>query len=447
MHTWALFSCSGLLTLTAYNLVQSPDAPNTGPEPEPTPSSESASKEKFSLVNQSLPESEPTIAGPLLPDGPQLSKLSEGLSSSSTSGYDPARYPDEKLDLDTLLGTNGIPLPTSVLAARALASTPSFTTYQAEAVQPLPTPLPTPSIETLQTGSPLGLFAHLARERAIADAAAAQRARYPLVDAVAVTESPGNIAQPEIAATPAFTQSATPTTTVQTPTTSQLAAAATVAETPAAAPDALLANTTVPESPTTEAQEIPTVPVAATEPLPAAPVPLPQTAEAVDLAVVPASAEQGTEIAELPTVPVPSIPSLNAERGLEQAAVSQGSQATELAVVLPAGSRGELFAPLPDAAVEPNQMAMEILGDTPPTVDAESPVSTTLMQTLVMRRQIFTRLCKEARMDANVDSMPAFCANVTNELAQRIPEATTAGTPIPGEVLSPTLSNPSTGVL
>ncbi len=446
MHTWALFSCSGLLTLTAYNLVQSPDAPNTGPEPEPDSSSESADEEKFLLaaLSAKFPESEPSVAGPQLPHGPQLSKLREGLSAYRASGYDPARYPDEKLDLDALLGTNGVPLPTSVLASRALSSTPGFTTYQTEAVQPVLTPLPTPSIATLQTSSPLGLFAHLARERAIADAAAT-RARYPLADAVAATET-SITTQPEApSAAPAFTPSAAPTPIAQTPVASQLATAPTVSEAAAATPVAATPEATVP---TPQAEAIPTVPVAATQPLPAVPVAAPPTAEAVDLAAVPAAAaEDTTEIAELPTVPVPSAQSLNAERGVEPTAGAQDAPGTELAVVLPAGSRGELFAPLPDAAVEPNQMAMEVLGDVPPTAEADAPISTALMQTVIMRRQIFTRLCEEARTDANAESMPEFCANVTNELAQRIPEAATAGTPIPGEVLSPTRSNPSTGVL
>lgn len=449
MHTWALFSCSGLLTLTAYNLVQSPDAPNTGPEPEPEPSTASSDEEKFLLaaLSAKFPESEPTVAGPQLPHGPQLSKLSEGLSAYRASGYDPARYPDENLDLDTLLGTNGIPLPTSVLASRALSSTSGFSTYQTQAVQPLLTPVPTPSISTLQTGSPLGLFAHLARERAIADAAAT-RARYPLADAVTATATPARVAQPEVpAAVPAFTQSAAPTPVAQSPEASQPAAASTVseAETTGAVAAAPVATTSA--GPTSQAQTIPTVPVAATQPLPAVPVPTPQSAEAVDLAAVPATAEHNTEIAKLPTVPVPSTQSLNAERGVEPTVVAQAPQSTELAVVLPAGSRGELFAPLPNAAVEPNQMVMEVSGDVPPTVESDAPVSTALMQTMIMRRQIFTRLCEEARADANVDNMPAFCAEVINELAQRTPEAATAGTPIPGEVVSPTLSKPSTGVL
>lgn len=53
----------------------------------------------------------------------------------------------------------------------------------------------------------------------------------------------------------------------------------------------------------------------------------------------------------------------------------------------------------------------------------------------------------EALTEDKVESNAAVCAGETNELAQSTPDAATAGTPIPGRVVSPTLNKPFTGVL
>jgi hypothetical protein len=52
-----------------------------------------------------------------------------------------------------------------------------------------------------------------------------------------------------------------------------------------------------------------------------------------------------------------------------------------------------------------------------------------------------------ALTEDKVESNAAVCADGTNELAHSTPDATTAGTPIPGRVVSPTLNKPFTGVL
>lgn len=469
MHTWALFSCSGLLTLTAYNLVASPDTPNMGPEPEPDPNSKSAADEKFTLTDLSseLPETAAPVMGPELPDTPQLSNFDRTVSTARASNYQTSQGTNEKLDLQALLGTRGAPLPASVITSSTPAAAQDFITYRTTDVQPISTLRSASSSASFQDGSSLGVFAHLARERAIA-AAAAQRARYPLADAV-VTTRPSSVTQPEVvSANPAFTQSEViPTANRQNLVARQLEVEARQRAALATAPDpATVSDATqqpdvapapqsvkasqiaaVPVTSRPETATIPTVPIASTQELPPAPAAAVQSTEATELATVPTTTTQNPEIAELPTVPVPSTQTLLAEQGVEPTVAEQQTQGTELAVVLPPGSRGELFAPLPEASVTPNQMATEVLGDVPPTAATDSPISSALMQTLVMRRQIFTRICEEARLDASAESMPEFCAEVINELAQSIPEAATAGTPIPGEVLSPTRSNPRIGVL
>ena len=415
MHTWALFSCSGLLTLTAYNFVQSPDTPNAGPEPEPDPSSKSADDEKFTLTDwdDELPGLESTIANPELPDSPQLSKLPRGLSAYE-SNYTPSRYPDGDLDLEALLG----------LDDAALASRSDFTTYRTEAVQPLPAARPLPSAATLQEESSLGLFARIARERAIATANA-QRAQYPLTEyesnvAVASTR-PVNVAQPENPATsPTFAQA------TQTAEASNNAEATDIAATPTP-----IAQSAIPPN-------LPTAPVASTQELP--PVPASQNAAASELAAANAN-PQNAVTAELPTVPVPATQSAETAAKTEPAAIAQAPSEAELAVVLPSGSRGQLFAPLPEASVEPNQMTAEVLGEVPPAVDSESPVSTALMQTVVMRHRIFNRLCEEARAEANGENLPAFCAQVNNKLARSIRKTTAASIPTRSEMVSSTSGN------
>ena len=207
-----------------------------------------------------------------------------------------------------------------------------------------------------------------------------------------------------------------------------------------------VAATPTPAEQSVAAADLPTVPLASTQELPPVPAPATQSTEASELAAAANPNTQSAETAELPTVPVPDTQSVEAAEGTEPAVIAQAAPGTELAVVLPHGSRGELFAPLPEASVETSQMAVEVLGEVPPTMDSDSPVSTALMQTVVMRHRIFTRLCEEARAEANAENIPAFCDEVNNKLAQSIREVTAASTPIRSTMLSSLHSNPSKGI-
>ncbi len=104
MHTWALFSCSGLVTLTAYNLTQLPNQQPAEPEPEPEPSSQAATDTKFTLgdLSQQFPEQSPT---PTIATQPQLSPNFGALTVYDPTAYDPAPYQADPVDLTALLPT------------------------------------------------------------------------------------------------------------------------------------------------------------------------------------------------------------------------------------------------------------------------------------------------------------------------------------------------------
>lgn len=358
MHTWALFSCSSLVTLTAYNLAQLPKAQVSGPEPEPDPSSKFVNDAKFSLeaLSQAYPEFEPAVALPPLPDTPQMSQL------DTLSGYDPAfdaaQYSVKEVDLLAMLGQENLSFPTP----------DKVVTYRAEAVQPLPSAIPAP----LPT-------------------------RNPLAEAIAAMPEPVATPQPEQpAAAPTFARTSQPSSATQ------------VSQSPASAP-----ITQVPTRPPSTPQSAPAI-----SSTPAAAVPSDSAATMVPYESEPSSG-QWTEISN--------------------------SDSSELFAALP-----ETNAPSFDEANQPqpsqNLMADQALADLPEPL-AESPDSTVSMELMLARRQLVERYCARSRKEAKPTNKLAVCADETNELAQSIPDAATAGTPIPGKVESPTRSNPETGVL
>ncbi|RZM81715.1 hypothetical protein [Leptolyngbya iicbica] len=129
MHTWALFSCSSLITLTAYNLTHLPKTAKSAPEPVPDPSDQVSESAKFSLDTMSgqFPEFE-QIARPPLPDQPQLARKIDEPPGYNPALYDPAQYPVREVDL-----VGGLP-----------AGLPGGITYRVDAIAPLPTPFPPP---------------------------------------------------------------------------------------------------------------------------------------------------------------------------------------------------------------------------------------------------------------------------------------------------------------
>lgn len=416
-------------------------------------------------MSTQFPEHTPEVAGPELPDSPQLSPSSRLTSSRpsgySGAGYSPAQYPSNDLDLEALL--------TSDISSLAKAS--QLARYQTQSVQALASgSLPVPSAAIPQTApqstSSLGLFAYLARERAIA-AAAAQPVQYPLADALVASRRAAIAPQPEApAAAPTF---AGATNVAASPASSgepvAVTAATTVAQASTQASDLAAVSPSAPQAPT--ALTSPTAAVSPTPDLPAVPA-VAASSVAVAAMVDPsdpamtatlptvAVADTATPVVQPVAEPMPMAEPVPAaeptpptatsavEQTIEAAAATVATESVELAVVLPANSDGDLFSALPEAAVEPIRMAAQVSSEMLEGSDmkAESPVSTALMQTVVMRQRIFARLCAEARERVNTESMPAFCADETKVLAQRIPDAATAGTPIPGKVLSPTRSNP-----
>ncbi|NEQ47989.1 MAG: hypothetical protein F6K00_32440 [Leptolyngbya sp. SIOISBB] len=142
MHTWALFSCSSLITLTAYNLTHLPKTPKPAPEPEPDPSDQMAADAKFSLdvMAGQFPEFE-RIAQPALPDQPQLSKVDE-LPGYNPAVYDPLQSPVREVNL---------------VGALSQAKLEGGITYRVDAVAPLPTllPPPPPSVNPFPVANPL----------------------------------------------------------------------------------------------------------------------------------------------------------------------------------------------------------------------------------------------------------------------------------------------------
>jgi hypothetical protein len=222
MHIWALFSCSSLFTLTAYNLAQLPKAQVSGPEPEPDPSSKFVNDAKFSLeaLSQAYPEFEPAVALPPLPDTPQMSQL------DTLSGYDPAldatQSPVKEVDLLAMLDQESLSFPTP----------DKVVTYRAEAVQPLPSAIPAP----LPT-------------------------RNPLAEAIATLPEPVATPQPEQpAAAPTFARTPQPSSITQV---SQAPASAPVAQVPTRPPST---PQSAPAVSSTTAAAVPSDPAAAMVP-------------------------------------------------------------------------------------------------------------------------------------------------------------------------------------
>ena len=337
MHTWALFSCSSLVTLTAYNLAQLPKVAEAGPEPEPDAGSESADGSKFSLaaLSQEFPQEQPAIAPPALPSQPQMSKLDE-LSGYNPALYDPAKYPVEEVDLLGLF-------PQSE-AALALADK---TNYRAETIQPLPSAIPTPPASPPPVRSPV---------------------------ATGVTTSPAALATPQPespTASPTFTQSA---------------------------PNAQALASPAPQS--ERSAPNPTATATATRPI---------------------------------------------EPQLAQPAARTDKPAyTDLFATLPKPTESQPITNLPPLTTiaMADQQWSEL-----PEFTATSPDSPFSMAGAIARRQMIERYCERALTEVKSDSKLAVCDGETNELAQRIPEAATAGTPIPGNVESPTRNSPAIGVL
>lgn len=353
MHTWALFSCSSLVTLTAYNLSLLPQAQTAGPEPEPDSTEKFADGSKFSLeaLSQEYPEYQPAIALPPLPDQPQMSKLDE-IEGYNPAIYDADRYPVKEVDLAAMLEKESLsyPVPDQVV------------TYRSEAVRPLPESIPAP----LPAPQPVST------QSATAIAAAPQPAAIPQAEPTA--------------AAPAFT----PATAVA----------------------------QVPTTPTAGGQSSPTATPATVTPAP--------VQEAAGNNVSQASASEVTAIADTPdstelfaALPAPTVPTTAVDH--RPPAVSNESQVSNL-------------------------MAEQNLGE-PVTLEETSPASSISMAMVTARRQLVQRYCERVRDEAKEDSKLAVCEGDTKEFAQRMPEAATAGTPMPGNVESPTRNNPAIGVL
>jgi hypothetical protein len=130
MHTWALFSCSSLITLTAYNLTHLPKTAKPAPQPEPDPSDQVTEEAKFSLDTMSgqFPEFE-QIARPPLPDQPQLARKIDAPPGYNPALYDPAQYPVREVNL---------------VGGLSSAKLPGGMPYRIDAIAPLPTPFPPP---------------------------------------------------------------------------------------------------------------------------------------------------------------------------------------------------------------------------------------------------------------------------------------------------------------
>lgn len=341
MHTWALFSCSSLITLTAYNLNQLPKTDKPGPEPEPDASSKFVDDAKFSLdvMSGMFPEFEAQIAQPALPDQPQLTKVDE-LPGYNPALYDPAQYPVQEIDL---VGA----LPQTDLE---LSGGDRPVTYRSDAVKPLPS-----------LGAPLPLPTPLAS---------------PLPAAIAAT--PPTVTQPRAepsATAPSFAQATSPTSAAQ------------VSTAPSGAAGAARVSG---QAPVTAA-----------------------TAERT-------SATDSPELfAALPAPTVPTAPARQAEPPSRQP-VAQPASAN------PSMTDMVAFDPLADMTQR----------------SVARPDSSVSMELTLTRRNLINRYCDRSQADRSESTKLAVCDDDTNELAQRMPDAATAGTPIPGRVESPTLNNP-----
>lgn len=347
MHTWALFSCSSLITLTAYNLAQLPQASVSGPEPEPEPSGKFSGDAKFSLeaLSQEFPEYEPTVALPPLPQTPQMSKVDE-LPGYNPAIYDPVESTVEEVDLAALLAQEDLSFPTP----------DNIVTYRADAVRPLPSGIPSPP-------TPLTARDSLAAIAALPEPVALPQAESP-------------------AASPAFAQSSPPTAIAQVPT------------------------------PPSEASSQPT------QPMPSKASTAPE----------PAAADTG---AESPPHQTPEV-------------AESGTPESELFAALPAATKSSMEANRVPHEAE-NLMAHLALEALPQPL-ATSPDSDVSMELVMARRQLVARYCERTRKEVKPDNRLAVCLGETRELAQSIPEAATAGTPMPGNVESPTRNKPAMGV-
>lgn len=341
MHSWALFSCSSLITLTTYNLAQLPKDPKPGPEPEPDASDQQAAA-KFSLDTQRglFADFETTIAQPSLPAQPQLSKLDE-LPGYQPALYDPARYPVQETDLvASFKQANGDGLDSD-----------QGMTYRADAVAPLPGALPRPS-------------------------------------AIATAPPPAVQPQPEAApATPGF-------------------ARAPVAQVPTTAPPVTAAVTGQTAAPTAQSPAIaPAERVAAVAPDLFAALPVPNVLPPV----APDAAPTTWEVRPPTSPPVSSTNSSANRQSMADPFVFEFSE--------------------PPAAG--------------PTTQPDSPRS---MDLALPRYELINRYCDRAPAASQASTKRAVCDDGTNELAQRMPDAATAGTPMPGSVESPTRNKPAMGV-
>lgn len=364
MHTWALFSCSSLITLTAYNLAQLPKIAKPTPEPEPDASGKFAADTKFSLdtLSSMFAEFEPTIAQPPLPEQPQLSKLDE-LPGYNPALYDPAQYPVQEADLVATLAEANLdfPMPDKVVTYRA--DTPK--TISA------PPPLPLP-------------------------------VRDPLPLAIAAAPPTTALPQPEVAAaTPNFAQA--PGLTAVAPVSTSRATAPTVAS-------------------------------AATRPT----APAPGTPSAASTAIAPGPGPDAAPVSPdlFAALPTPTTP-IAADRRPSPAdsAVRQPEPPPSPTTNAVAASRQLMAEPIAFEFSEPSTGKA-----------AASPDSPMSMDLAMTRHDLINRYCDRAPTDRQTSTKLAVCEDGTNELAQRIPEAATAGTPIPGRVESPTRNNPAMGV-
>ncbi|WP_204141865.1 hypothetical protein [Halomicronema sp. CCY15110] len=192
MHTWALFSCSSLITLTAYNLTHLPKTAKSAPEPEPDASDQLAEDTKFSLDTMSgqFPEFE-QIARPPLPDQPQLARKIDEPPGYNPALYDPAQYPVREVDL-----VGGV----------LLAKLPGGMPDRVDAIAPLPTPFPPPpAVNPFPVATNPSAAAIAPRLRAVSQ---------PRPEPAAVAPSFVSRAAPATVATVATTPSAPPSAPV-----------------------------------------------------------------------------------------------------------------------------------------------------------------------------------------------------------------------------------------
>lgn len=350
MHTWALFSCSSLITLTAYNLSQLPKDAAAGPQPEPDGSEKFAEDGKFSLetVSNMFPTIKPTAELPPLPTQPQLSKIDE-LAGYNPAIYDPVDTPVREIDLFGALPKSSAELP----------SPDPVLTFRTNAIKPLPSAIPAPLPA-------------------------------PLPVRTAAIAAPRPIAQPQLeqpATTPVFARDAEPA----------------VAQVP------------------TRPSDLPTVPIQATPSAASGTTPTPL-----------ASAANSPELfAGLPeaTVPIRAAAPTKTE-GLSD---TEADMVTETTV----------------AASQPsvtNATMMAWVDFEPSSVIEATPEATMSMELALTQQELIERYCDRPQSDRNEATSAAVCEDDTNELAQSIPEAATAGTPIPGNVESPVRSSPLMGV-